>query len=304
MIRKKIDAHAHVVQYIAGFTSRGELRSVGDGMAAYADGQTFRMLPQGWGERATPENLLKVMDENGVEKAVLLQGQFFGFQNLYTAEAIKKYPTRFTGAACYDPFCGQAEDVKRYLFKELGFRAVKFEMSNGSGLMAYRPPVDIDGEVMNGEYRYAAENNLTVAIDIGRPRNCCWQVDALSSAIRKYLQVNFVICHLLAPQKEDTELLKVTLGKFLYPNVYFDLAALPHNQRGEVYPYPTAIKHLQTAKEILGAKKLLFGTDMPGCLSRDTYAHISDYISESRVFTERELDDIFYDNANEVYFHK
>ena len=88
---KIIDAHAHVVQYISGFTSRGELHGIGGGMARYADGSTFQMIPPEMGEfGASPEALLKVMDENGVEKAVLLQGQFFGFQNEYTAEAAKK----------------------------------------------------------------------------------------------------------------------------------------------------------------------------------------------------------------------
>ena len=41
---KIIDAHAHVVQYIAGFTSRGELRGTGGGMAAYADGTSFSLI--------------------------------------------------------------------------------------------------------------------------------------------------------------------------------------------------------------------------------------------------------------------
>ena len=35
---KIIDSHAHIVQYIAGIGS-GELRSIGGGMARYANGQ-------------------------------------------------------------------------------------------------------------------------------------------------------------------------------------------------------------------------------------------------------------------------
>lgn len=300
---KIIDAHAHVVQYIAGFTSRGELRGIGGGKASYADGQTFQMIPPELGEYGvTPEKLIEVMDANGVEKAVLLQGQFFGFQNLYTAQAIAKYPERFTGAASYDPFCNRADEVKRYLFEELGFRAVKFEVSNGSGLMAYHPPVDLDGDAMHREYAYARDHGLTFVIDIGRPRNCCWQVDALSSAIRKYPEVTFVVCHLLAPQRCDVDLLQTALSKLAMPNVYFDLASLAHNQQPETYPYPTAIEHLKTAKRIVGADKLMFGTDMPGNLCRDTYRHLSDYILNGGVFTESELECIYYRTADRIYF--
>lgn len=273
---KIIDAHAHVVQCIAGFTSRGELRSAGGGRARYADGSEFQMIPQKFGESFTADDLVSVMDENGVEKAVLLQGQFFGFQNEYTAEAVKKYPHRFAGAGSYDPFCAKAEEVKHRLFKELGFKAVKFEMSNGSGLMAYHRPIDLDGEIMNECYRYAADNGLVVVMDIGRPRNCCWQVDRLASAVKKYPQITFVVCHLLAPQRTDTELLKEALSKLVQPNVYFDLASLASNQQPETYPYPTAVSHLKTAKQTVGADRLMFGTDVPSNLCRDTYANLKD----------------------------
>lgn len=300
---KIIDAHAHIVRYISGFTSRGELHGVGGGRARYADGSEFQMIPPEMGEYGvTPEALIKVMDENNVEKAVLLQGQFFGFQNEYTAEAIKKYPRRFTGAGSYDPFCNKAEEVKHRLFKELGFNAVKFEMSNGSGLMAYHPPIDLNGEVMNGCYRHAADNGLTVIMDIGRPRNCCWQVDALASAVKNYRDITFVICHLLAPQRTDVALLGEALEKLVSPNVYFDLASLASNQQPEKYPYPTAVEHLNTAKRVVGADRLMFGTDMPSNLCRDTYAHLTDYIKLSGVFTEGELDDIFYNTADALYF--
>ena len=303
-MNKIIDAHVHIVQCIAGFTSRGELRSAGGGLARYADGTSFQMIPGEFGERFTAEDLISVMDKNGVEKAVLLQGQFYGFQNEYTAEAIKRYPDRLTGAASYDPFCNKVGDVKRHLFEELGFKAVKFEMSDGSGLMAYRPPVDLDGEVMNACYRHAAEHGLTVVIDIGRPRSCCWQSERLASAVRKYPQVTFVVCHLLAPQREDGALLKEALGLLALENIYFDLSSLASNQRPETYPYPTAVAHLKTAKEVVGAEKLMFGSDVPSNLCRDSYQHLTGYIGNSGVFSEEELELIFYTTADKVYFSR
>lgn len=300
---KIIDAHAHVAQYIAGFTSRGELRAVGGGKAQYSTGEAFQMFPSELGDvGVSPEALINVMDKNGVDKAVLLQGNFFGFQNEYTYEAIKKYPSRFTGAATYDPFCGKADEIRKRLFEELNFRCVKFELSDGSGLMANRPPVNLDGEVMNACFAYAREKNLTVVLDIGRPRSPCWQVDALASAISKYPEVTFVICHLLAPQRGDKELLKQSLQKLVMENVYFDLAALANNQKPEQYPYPTATEHIKNAKSIVGADRLMFGTDMPCTLARDSYAHMKDYIINGGIFTDGELEDVFYNTAEKIYF--
>ena len=68
------------------------------------------------------------MDGNGVEKAVLLQGNYFGFQNLYSMEAVKKYPDRFRAAASYD-LCRGREQIRKHLFEDLGFPIVKFEVS-------------------------------------------------------------------------------------------------------------------------------------------------------------------------------
>lgn len=300
---KIIDAHAHVAQYIAGFTSKGELRAVGQGKAQYSTGEIFQMFPPEMGDiGVSPEALLKVMDENDVEKAVLLQGNWLGFHNQYTYEAVIKYPERFVGAATYDPFCVNVEAVKKRLFDDLGFKIVKFELSTGSGLMANRPPVYLDGTVMNGCYAHAREKGLTVVMDIGRPNCPCWQVDALASAISKYPEVTFVICHLLAPQRGDVQILSDALQKLKMPNVYFDLASLANNQKPESFPYPTAAKHLETAKNTVGADRIMFGSDMPSALARDSYAHLKDYIIQSGVFTEKEVQDVFYNTADKVFF--
>lgn len=164
-----IDSHAHLVQYIAGTGAGGELRSIGNGMAVYANGQTVRMIPKEFGgDQVTPEHLLQVMDKNGVEKAVLLQGNFYGYQNYYTHLAVKKYPDRFAGAGAYDPFSRDKDGIRRYLFEELGFKIEKFEVSTGSGLMAIHPELKLDGPVMDEACSYACDHGHVFVIDIGK----------------------------------------------------------------------------------------------------------------------------------------
>lgn len=300
---KLIDAHAHVVQCIAGTGSQGELRPCGGGRAAYPTGQSFQILPPEFGEyNAPPEALLRVMDAHGVEKAVLLQGNYFGFQNLYTWEAARTWPDRFAGAASYDPFSLQADKIKAHLFDELGFRIVKFEVSAGSGLMANHPAVDLDGEVMHREYRYAADRDLIFVIDVGKPRSVSWQVDALARAVARYPDLRFVVCHLLSPQLEDGELLRRSLDKLALPNVWFDLAALCLNSRPETYPYPTARGYVKDAADIVGADRLLWGSDMPSAMTRDTYRHFIDFIALHPGLSGQEKDKILYDNAEGLFF--
>lgn len=300
---KLIDAHAHVVQCIAGTGSQGELRPCGGGRAAYPTGQSFQILPPEFGEySAPPEALLGVMDAHGVEKAVLLQGNYFGFQNLYTWEAVRAWPERFAGAASYDPFSLQADKIKAHLFDQLGFRIVKFEVSSGSGLMANHPALDLDGEVMHREYRFAADRDLIFVIDIGKPRSVSWQADALARAIARYPSMRFVVCHLLSPQLGDGELLRRSLDKLALPNVWFDLAALCLNSKPEAYPYPTARGYVKDAADIVGADRLLWGSDMPSAMTRDTYRHFIDFIALHPGLSGQDKEKILYGNAGGLFF--
>ncbi len=300
-----IDSHAHVVQYIAGTGAAGELRSIGNGMARYANGQELRMIPEQFhSDQVTPEHLLEVMDANGVEKAVLLQGNFYGFQNYYTYEAVQKYPDRFIGAASYDPYSADKEGIRKNLFEKLGFSIVKFEMSSGSGLMATHPDFRINGERMDEVFSYANDHHHVTVVDIGKCGSASWQIEELREEIRKYPDMKFVACHLLAPSDKDEERLKEALQRLRLPNLWFDLSSVVHNCRPDVFPYPKALHYVQLAKEIVGAEKLMFGTDIPSVLKEAPYEEYVRCLSEAKCLTETEKEQIFYKNAEEVYLRR
>ncbi len=300
---KIIDAHVHIAKYITGFGSQGELIALGNGEAMYASGYKFRMIPEGLGDTGfTPESAISVMEKHNIEKGILLQGNYLGFQNLYTYEAVKKYPNKFIGAATYDPFCKNKNKIITHLFDELNFKIIKMEVSNGSGLMCNHDTVNLNGKVMHEVYQIANERNLIFVIDIGRPRNDCWQPDNLLKAIKKYPNMKFVICHLFACQLGDEELLIRTLKKFRLPNVYFDLASVDNNTKPEIFPYPTAQKYIRHAIDIIGSDKLMWGSDMPCGICKDTYQNKIDYILQSSLFTNLEKENIFYNTANNLFF--
>ena len=134
---KIIDAHVHICEHINGWGSRGELRGLGKGKAIYADGKEFQLFPEYMGDYGVcPEKLLEIMDNHNIEKAVILQGNYLGFQNLYAYETMKKYPDRFIAASTIDPFCQNRELIAKHFFEDLKFKIIKMEVSNTSGLMA------------------------------------------------------------------------------------------------------------------------------------------------------------------------
>lgn len=297
---RKIDAHAHLIGQICGIASEGELIPIGNGKAMYASGKVIDLIPKEYGDRSlTPEVLLEVQKKHDIECSVCLQGNYAGFQNIYTYEASIKYPKEIIPAATYDPFFRNKDAVIRHLFDELKIQIIKMEVSNGSGLMANHPTVDLNGEVMRSVYQMASDHQLLFYIDIGRPFNNCYQVENLAEAIKSYPNINFIICHLTAPQHDQASILKHNLNTLNLPNVYFDIASLPNNSK-QPYPFLEAQGYIRMALDIMGKDKIVWGSDFPMAMKFCSYEESYRYIEESSQFSEEEKKCIFYDNMNRL----
>ena len=298
---KLFDAHAHVVERLAGYGGRGELRAIGGGKARWANGDEIAMFPEELGDKTvTGESLKAFLDREGVEKAVLLQGGFYGFQNDYTLEVARKYPDTFIPACTVDPFCLEAAAIlKRYL--DAGVRVLKFEVSTGPGLMSYHQAFKLDGSRLYEFIQMAADCGCVLTLDLGSPGMASFQPEAVANIAKTHPSMKIVVCHLLAPTPKDGEALEQGLKTLKRENIWFDTSALPWNVYPEQYPYPTATQYLKTAREIVGAEKLIWGSDVPCPLTRDSYVHLYDYFQNSEVFTQAELEDIYYNNGMEVY---
>lgn len=300
---KIIDAHVHLVQCIAGTGAGGELRSCGQGRGMYADGSTCQLLPAEWNtDQATPERILQVMNENGVERAVLLQGGYLGFQNLYSWQAQQKWPGRFLAAGAYDPCSRNRDGIVRHLFEELGLRVVKFEVSTGSGLMATHPVFALDGDMMEREAAFADEHGLVFVLDIGKLGSPSSQVQALRRLIQRHAGMKFVVCHLLAPKQTQLREMADGLAVLALPNVWFDLASLQHNVRPDQPPYPVTRRFLARAAQTVGTDRLLFGTDTPQNLCQFRYADLVATITEDPALAREQKEAILYHNAMRVFW--
>ena len=300
---KIIDAHVHVFQNLQGFRGEGELYPIGNGKGRWANGDIIEMIPEGLGDKGfTYETCRRVLTENGVEKAVLLQGSFYGFANEYVAEAVHAYPEMFVGAGTFDPMAKYADKIYDRLTKELGFRIMKFETSSGGGFMSYHHSFDL-AEVFTPIAEKCEKNSQVFVLDIGSPGMSSFQPEAVREIALKCPGLKIVVCHLLAPTlaDKDTELFKESMEKLALPNVYFDLAAVPFNVQPETYPFPSGLSFIKSAKEIVGVDKLMWGTDIPSVLIQNSYKKLTEYLSEGNVFTKEELEKVYYKNALEVY---
>lgn len=300
---KQIDAHVHLTDRICGFGPGGEVRPQGNGIVRTAQGIKTALIPPQLGSKEfTAETYMSLMDECGVQKAVLLQAGFYGYVNEYLHEVVQKYPDRFAAAGGYDPCCRASREVFRRLSGELGFRIFKFEMSSMGGIEGCHPGLLLDDAPMEQACSDMEALGATLAIDLGQPGMESYQPQAMCRVAKRHPGLHLVLCHLLVGRQLAWDTWKEVLSLFAgLPNVWFDLAALPPNLGDMVPPHEKALHAIATAKDIVGAEHLVWGSDVPSVLLDGEYALTWAYITQSGLFTEVEQALVFCENAKRAY---
>ena len=299
---KCIDAHVHIYEHFHGYGFMGEFRIFSNGTMRMAGGETGRVIPEGFGTTGvSAERVLAFMDEMEIEHAVLLQGSAYGFQNEYISESVLRYPDKFTGAATIDPCIRLFDRVFERLTKELRFNIFKMEMSEFGGFMGYHnPETFLDEPNLQKMCAYLNRTNGTLALDIGQPGTASHRVEKYLKWVDQYPNLKFIFCHLLSMTSDHAETLKHEMELLRKPNVWYDLASIACNT-SEHAPYHWTREYLKIAKDVVGADRLIWGSDMPTTLSDYPYLEAQGIIINSGIFTELELDRIFRKNAKDAY---
>lgn len=296
-----IDAHAHVVRALCGFNGLGEMYPLGQGRVRWATGEEAVILPDGkdcW----TPEDLISLMDQNQVERAVLMQGSYLGFCNEYAAQAQQTYPDRLSAMGCLDPYAKHAPRILRHLIEELGMKGIKIEMGADVGLCSYHPEFRINAPCMAPIFSYAQQRDFPIAIDMSPAGQPHLQVEELADMLERYPDTRVVVEHLFYPSAGDEEILKRAMERLKrFENLMFSTAAMPNAVPSDVYPFATVQGLLKIARDIVGAKRLMWGTDVPTTLLHCSYEAQKNYILEGGVFHNEELQNIYYGNAKRFY---
>jgi predicted TIM-barrel fold metal-dependent hydrolase len=249
------------------------------------------------------------MDWQGVDRAVLLQGDFYGEANQYVARAVARYPDRLVGAAYVDPRAPDCREVLHSCLDEHGFGILKLEMSEDAGLTGLYPDLRLDEPGMRWLWQEADSRRLVVTLDLGSIGTRSYQTRELRAVLDDYPGLRVVIAHLAHPPLGDptNDTLnqawreQLLLGR--RPNVWFDLAALPIYAPDEDFPYPSARDCIRQAVDEVGAGSLMWGTDIPGLISYATYEQLRTIVTRHcDFFTEEELAHVMGLNALEVYW--
>lgn len=300
-----IDAHVHVFDIVRGRIAQG-LTSSGSWGAVDCAGKEVRVFPPfNPKTEFLPEALIRYMDIEGIDKAILMQGCFYGNQNELAKQAVKSYPHRLAAAMYLEPFAEDA--MERFEQNAERFKAVKLECSEATGFTSWGMDLDIAEYIPL--YREMSKRNMVLVLDLGRPGTKGYMTGSVKKIIDAVPELKIVICHLAQPGISDGEMLvhvwKEQLELANHGRVWFDTASLAAYFSSEVYPYQTGARLFDTALNIVSPSRIMAGTDMPG---NSLVASYKQMLFLPRLYgsvlglNDMELAAIMGKNAQKVYF--
>jgi predicted TIM-barrel fold metal-dependent hydrolase len=281
-----VDAHVHIFSHSCSKVSPPE----------YAD------------QRFPVERLLALMDQEGVSKAMLVQNPAIGIINDEIACAVRDYPERFAGTAQVDPTDVAAAAWLSDYAAAPGIRALKFEMSQGWGWTGKYPDLQLDQASLDPLWKVVSDLDLVAIIDPGPPGNFGYQVERIATLSERLPETNFLIEHLgylTADLKFDAvakarrlDLLRLALRR----NVYLGFSAVG-TLLEEPFPCAGTLELLRNAVELVGAHKILWGTDAPYTLRDYSYGEMIDVVRTHATFlSDRDRGLILGGNALQMFF--
>jgi predicted TIM-barrel fold metal-dependent hydrolase len=205
---------------------------------------------------ASADDLIALLDTQGVDKAVIFgfpwrNPSIFKLHNDYIINTVDRYPKRFIGFGCFDPFSEEA-------LKETE-RCIDGGLKGMGELAFYQSGIDKAAlECLEPIMAVCCAKDLPVLIHTNEPVGHRYPgktpntLNQIYRMVRRFPENKIVLAHwggglffFSLLKKEVKETLK---------NVYFDTAASPFLYDKAVY---------QIAKLTIGIDKILFGSDFP-----------------------------------------
>jgi predicted TIM-barrel fold metal-dependent hydrolase len=307
-----IDAHAHIFPSVNGLNGAGPTRGRGLGRITIGAQPPQQLLPPlSTHLEHTPEMLIAHMDWLGVDKAVLLQGPFYGECNAYVAAAAARYPDRLIAAAYFDPWAEDSRQTFEQTLSDPVFRAVKLECSVATGLFGIHPQASLAAPELAWLWDELERRGQVLTLDLGAIGSRSYQTAAVRAIAEAHPNLRVVVAHLGQPRPEidnderQRRLWQEQLELGRLPNLWFDCAALPAYGAAEGFPFAGVARYLVQAVDRLGPAKILWGTDLPSLFAHATYRQLLDFARQPLAgLPPADLDLILGGNAEFVYERK
>jgi len=200
--------------------------------------------------------LVAAMDEAGVQKSIVFgfpweNAEYFKLNNDYVIEAVKRYPDRLVGLACFSPLSPLgAQETRRCLDEGLSGVGELAVYTGGITLRVVQALSPVMGLCKERKSLFMLHTNEPVGHQYpGKTVNTLSQI---YDFVKAYPDNRIILAHWGGGILFYALMKKEVRGAL--QNVWFDTAASP-------YLYST--KMYRVAGEVVGFDKILFGSDYP-----------------------------------------
>ena len=292
MERYIIDAHSHLWYRQETSWNGLEISPLPNGRSMFL-GEERQMLPPFMIDgHNTAEVFLSNMDYAQVSAAVVVQEFIDGLQNEYLMQVREQYPDRFFvfGMADYlrPGFFREAED----LLLNKGFKGMAIP---GHRLITNTQRVMLNNDEMMRMFHLMEDCGALLSVTLS---DGDMQVGELREVIQECPHLKIAIGHFGMPVAKGWE---EQLLLCRNENVYLESGGITWLYNSEFYPFPSAIRVIRQAIDMVGAGKLMWGSDYPRTITAITYRMSYDFVVKSNELSDDEKRLFLGENARSFY---
>ncbi len=204
------------------------------------------------GPALSAEDVLRVMDEAGVARAVLVPPSWIGDDNTDSVAAARRYPDRFRVMGRFDPTAAGARDAVARWLDQPEMRGMRFTFH----LPTWRAWLT-DGTL---DWFWSAAESSGIPLMLLVPG----QAPAVAVIAERHPRLRLILDHMARPGGTRDDAAFADLDQLLalgrYANVAVKVTSAP-SYSSEAYPFPGLHAPLRRIHEAFGARRMLWGTD-------------------------------------------
>jgi predicted TIM-barrel fold metal-dependent hydrolase len=242
----------------------------------------------------TAEELQAQMKPVGVNRVVLIQMSFYGFDNSYMLDAIRQYPGMFSGVAVIDEQAPRP-DIQMRMYKGVGVRGFRIRPKGG--------PIDdwLSSAGMHTMFTTGAEENLAMCCLINPPA-----LPALDRMCRDFPDTPVVIdhiCRIGIDGTVDPAEVKALCDMARHKNVTVKVSAF-YALGKKRPPYRDLAPLIKSVYDAFGPERLMWATDCPfQAVGEHTYKASIDLIKDGLPFlSNKDKEWLLWRTAEKVFF--
>lgn len=291
---KIIDAHSHLWLKQDTVVNGLPIRTLTNGRSEFM-GEIRQMVPPFMIDgKNSAEVFLSNMDYAQVSAAVVTQEFIDGNQNEYLWDVVQRYPDRFfVCGMCEFRQPGFLQEAKDLIAK--GFKAIKIPAHR---LFLPEGRVMLNSSEMMDMFHVMEDNDIILSIDMADGDT---QVDEMKEVIAECPNLRIAIGHFgMVTTKNWQEQIKLARN----PKVMIESGGITWLFNSEFYPFKGAIAAIREAIDLVGADKLMWGSDYPRTITAITYRMSYDFVLKTEELTHEEKAKFLGLNAEKFYGFK